>query len=287
MDFLRAIWGDDRPHLFGELRFIREGKVYQDWHPLTDQGLMEAEASAWDLNQAGWDSYYGVLPRIREGGKAEDVYQATTILWSDIDSKKYGEDGSQVAKEAALAALRRPALSPQIIVDSGGGYHAYWVLDREVGLEWASIIMKGIAKEVDGDHVQDAPRVLRVPGTFNWKRIPARPARILRFDLTHRYRPSDFNDYVPTPQAPRQHTARTHEGELVPEWMADLIVNGAPKGERSEAAFKVCIWLLRYGWQPDEIRQIFVSHPDGIGAKYVERGDRWLDYTITAAERAR
>ena len=285
IDFLEAIWGSDRPGLFGELRFIRDGKVHQAWFPLTRGGLEDAWAEVQTVNAAGWDAYYGVLPRIRFGGTADDVYQATTILWADIDSKQYGPDGAQAAKEAALAALRRPDLSPHIIVDSGGGYHAYWRLSKETSLPVASDIMKGIARQVGGDHVSDPPRVLRLPGSLNWKRGTPRPARILRLDLTTLYRPSDFSDYLQAPKQskpPVEGGARFERQDL-PDWLMELIKEGAPKGQRSERAFKAVIWLLRYGLRPDEIEDIFEAHPNGIGAKYHERGPKWLATTIAAA----
>lgn len=289
--FFATVWGENRPGLYGELRFIRRddgnGRVLQLFYPVTTQGLRDATDEIAKLNVQGWDAYYGVLPRIRRSGTAEDVYQGMNILWADLDSKSFGEDGTQDSKEAALAALRKPVLQPQIIVDSGGGYHAYWLLDREMDLEWGSLVMKGIAKQVNGDHVSDAPRVLRVPGSLNWKRESPRPARVLRFDIVGPfYRPADFSDYLEYSQPKQRTTSQVYDRQDLPDWLIQLCQQGAPKGQRSEAAFKAALWLAKYGQTDDEIRLMFALTPNGIGAKYAERGDNWLNRTIENARAA-
>jgi hypothetical protein len=51
----------------------------------------------------------------------------------------------------------------------------------------------------------------------------------------------------------------------------DLIQNGAPEGERSEA-FQKCVWhLAGQGWTIEEILEELARHPKGIGAKYGKR----------------
>jgi hypothetical protein len=51
----------------------------------------------------------------------------------------------------------------------------------------------------------------------------------------------------------------------------DVIRNGVPNGERSDA-FQRCVWhLAAKGWTADHIAEEFARHPHGIGAKYAER----------------
>jgi len=79
--------------------------------------------------------------------------------------------------------------------------------------------------------------------------------------------------------------------DLSPDIM-DLIANGAPKGERSEASQTVITALLRADASADDIRAVFVYF--AIGAKYREKGrsgdgvparqgDQWLATSIRNA----
>jgi hypothetical protein len=145
---------------------------------------------------------------------------------------------------------------------------------------------------VQGDSVWDAPRILRVPGTTNRKDpdLPV-PVRLVLWDVDRRYRIRDFDDLIPRAlDGPPPLGVGTwlfpREGDL-PIWLQDLIAEGAPKGERSEACFKVVLYLLRYGWTDEQILDVFESNPEGIGDKFRERsnGPRWLARTIKAARR--
>lgn len=279
IEFFDSVWravGE-----YGEFRFIRDGQVEQAFVELpwdaTDLGFV----SDWDRD--GWDCYFGVVPRMRRGGKASDCAPVTRTLWADVDAKRTG--GKGVALHTILSLIEQP----NIIVDSGHGYHAYWLLDRDTDMVDASLIMRGLARELHGDAVHDAPRVLRVPTTHNHKNGESLPVRVLRLDLTRYWRANDFESYVAVERSWPTVTRTVGERiEDVPVWLEDLIEGGAPRGGRSEAAFKVALWLLRYGWTPDQIVEVFASHPRGIGEKYVElerQGDRWLERTITAASR--
>lgn len=188
-DFLNAIWGDlEERQLFGELRLIRKGKVKQTFHELSTF----AESAAGVANLAGYDVYFGVMPRTREEGTADAVAPEGDVMWADFDGKAYPG-----GKADAFGALSSVAPVPQIIVDSGNGYHAYWLLDDLHPFAQVQPVMKGIEKEHGSDHCSDAARVLRVPGTHNHKDDILKDVRLVRFDLTgRRHRLSDFSHYV-------------------------------------------------------------------------------------------
>lgn len=286
--FLDVIW-PNKPDLFGEIRAIDPGSrsVLQYFIRLDDDRGRTAEEVGQDYQGQGLDVYFGVLPRTHRGGGAADVRSESDILWADIDAKHFNPDLG-IGKRGALAALRLGVV-PQILVDSGGGYHAYWLLDRSIDFDYAQVLMKGIARVAGGDAVYDRPRVLRLPGTLNRKREPLVEARILRFDLVRTYKPGDFDDLVVVNRTPRTEAHPFVPTAELPDWLLDLIKTGAPVGERSELAFKVCLWLVRFGRTDEEVEMVFQSTPDGIGAKYAEKksGPRWLAYTLKAArERA-
>lgn len=71
--------------------------------------------------------------------------------------------------------LRTLPYPPSVIIDSGGGYHCYWLLRNTVPLDATNrndvqVIQNGWVKMVGGDPgAADLRRVLRVPGTYNCK----------------------------------------------------------------------------------------------------------------------
>jgi len=125
-----------------------------------------------------------------EGGnlRKHDAFKVSCrVLWVDIDvgeGKHY--ETLREALRALLAASPGP-MTPQIVVDSGGGLHGYWVLDTAQSLaDWQSIAyrMKQWLQDqgVRGDLglTADSGRVLRLPGTANMKTGTARPCRVLK-----------------------------------------------------------------------------------------------------------
>jgi len=276
-EFLPLLWDDD-PGCFGEFRYIQGSRVYQEWVGIPDSyGPPDADTS--------WDVYFGVLPRLRMQGKAEDCVTETHVLWADVDAKNTGGKGPALQGLAGLLTV------PSIIVDSGHGYHGYWLLRDKVPVTQAQEAMRGLAREVRGDSVWDAPRIMRLPGTQNYKDDPPLPVRVVFFDLTKRYRLSDFDYYVKVEQSPsfKQRSFDTTDRSL-PVWLDDLIAHGPPPGsDRSAECFKVALWLTRYGWNTAQIEGVFAFHPEGIGAKYWEKGrdaSRWAKLTIHAAKEA-
>lgn len=104
--------------------------------------------------------FFGAAPRLRT-----DVDKVTRVtwLWVDVDSKQFGGDTE------AREALRQYAAPPTFVVYSGHGYHAYWQLMDPADPAQAESLMRAIAQQVGGDHTHDCTRLLRVPGTINYK----------------------------------------------------------------------------------------------------------------------
>jgi hypothetical protein len=297
-EFLDAIW--PKAAGFGELRFLGAGGPESRWVLLDDSRSTEAaiDVSISTGRRPREDCYFGVLPRLSRRGTSDNCAPTTTVLWADIDAKAFSLDCADSLaytetdeKARALRALNDFPLPPSIIVDTGHGYHAYWRLSQPATWGAARDAMKGIAKVVRGDAVYDAARIMRLPGTTNWKDTPVQ-ARVLRFDLLRTYTIGDFLDFMPQPEPEYIRTPSgafgppPRKGDL-PKWLTDLIREGVPFGQRSEACFKCCIWMLRFGWSYNEILDAFDSNPNGIGAKLREKGPRdgyrWFNRTYAAA----
>lgn len=78
-------------------------------------------------------------------------------------------------KERILSIVNEFDLPPSVIVDSGGGYHCYWLLQQTVPIDDANrseiqSTQQGWVRMLRADTgASDLRRVLRVPGTFNRK----------------------------------------------------------------------------------------------------------------------
>jgi hypothetical protein len=265
---------------FVEIRSIRDGKVRQ-WFSKDRQAAVDL---ALEQSDQGWDAYFGVLPRTDMLGDAEHITDATPVLWADLDAKVHGD------KQTALRALVRYRVPPSVVVDSGHGYHAYWKLKGAIRFALAQKAMKGIASQLKGDHVYDQARILRIPGTTNWKdpEHPV-PVRTVVFNTENTHRFGDFHYEVEqSEQRDRPPRYRTSWGtkvsiEELPGWLTELVRDGVPQGQRSEAAFKVMIKLAERGWSDAEIKAAFEQ--GGIGEKMREQrnGDRWFDHSMKKA----
>jgi len=87
------------------------------------------------------DTYFGVGLRgenfgeHRRGGNDDVV--AIPALWADIDilGPAHKETALPLAEDEALAFLDNLPLKPSIVVNSGHGLHAYWILDKPLVIE--------------------------------------------------------------------------------------------------------------------------------------------------------
>ena len=197
VEFFDTIWGPlgHASDLRGEIRAFPGAK--QSFLRTPDDAAFIAEEYV-----QTHDVYFGVLRRRGSVGTAEATVPATHVLWADFDAKNFA--GRKTGPGSAFAELANMRLTPHIIVDSGHGFHAYWLLDKEYEFTQAQIVMKGIERAHHSDHCSDAARILRVPGTFNFKDDIPLPVRIVRFDtFIHPYSLDAFQDYVYGPPAKR------------------------------------------------------------------------------------
>jgi hypothetical protein len=247
-DFFAAIWGelDGR---YGEIRALKDGKARSVFH----EESQFAEADALVLSTLGHDVYFGVLPRLEKDGKGSAIADTSRVIWADFDAKTY------VGKEQSFQAVASVAPEPQIVVDSGHGYHAYWLLDRDYPFEGVREVMKGIAVVTGADpKTHDKARILRVPGTENHKDpTEVLPVRLLRFNLmARRHRLSDFVGYAEAGMpAPRQAQRPTlAQDSVVTGWSRSS--ESAPKypdGTRNNSLAQVAGIMYARGLTEDEV----------------------------------
>ncbi len=153
------------------------------------------------------DIYVGCALRIRRRGRRQDI-APTPLLWADCDTPD------------ATTALARFQPPPSMIVASGSANgehrntHAYWQLTRTLTPDQIEQANRRLAAALGADpKCADPARILRVPGTLNFKHNPPRPVQLTTYNPIH-YRPLEILTALPplpTPQPkPKQPPTTEH-----------------------------------------------------------------------------
>ena len=104
-----------------EMRPINDRGSRPKFFDIEENGVSKALEYAEDL-VGEYHIFFGIQPRKIQSGRDDDVEQLITF-WSDIDAKDHGN-----SKKKAKKALENFELTPSLLIDSGNGYHAYWIL---------------------------------------------------------------------------------------------------------------------------------------------------------------
>jgi len=218
--------------------------------------------------------YFGANPREKAGGsKAGDVLLARCVF-ADFDK------GATL--DHALACIEAARLPhPTILVNSGGGIHAWWRLVEPL-LDMAAWTdrQKALAKALGSDRtVHDRPRIMRFPGTVNWK-YPEQPvARVAELHPERRY---GFDEVIPTLDLGMTNeeceaaeavasSSIAVEAEVEAGSMGDVsrrfIYSGRllPSGGRRETMFTVACDLKARGWDEDSATKVLMERMRQVG----------------------
>jgi hypothetical protein len=155
-----------------------DGKLIQKFYD-TVSAVID---TAYDLDSNGYDAYFALSTFEEPSSRKVDNVKELNSFFLDLDcgpSKDYPDQSS------AMVALRTfcatTGLPRPLMINSGRGIHAYWILDEAAGIDnWLPVADK--LKRTCAEHklfadpsvTADAARVLRIPGTHIIK-------------VTHRY----------------------------------------------------------------------------------------------------
>jgi hypothetical protein len=173
-DFLGVLYPNVPDKLWLELRCIHPetGEVRSFWaQPDNDKQRDAVMKQADKLNAEGYGVYFAPCLRCDKKGSAASAV-LVPALWVDVDC-----DGDQSKRDKELAKLREFDPAPSIIVDSGGGWHGYWLLDEPFQLDIdedkqrIAHILHGLFRVLDGDeaYVKSVASVMRLPDSINTK----------------------------------------------------------------------------------------------------------------------
>jgi hypothetical protein len=201
-------------------------------HDIRDPGWkddVERLARRWDAEKR--DVYLGVALRgcdlgsSKRGGKKDVV--ALPGFFADLDVGNAGHKGTtypptiQEAIKVLIAFREKGSPPPSLLVHTGGGLHAYWLFQEPLAITdvnrarvteelkaWQGRLI-AVAAETGYtlDNTADLARVLRLPGTNNWKTGEPRPVKILAGPAV-RY---SFEQLCSVPRAPTPAPSQTPE----------------------------------------------------------------------------
>lgn len=125
------------------------------------------------LNEEGYESYFTVNGFNSAYDNKKEQCTNLNAFFVDIDGRKSEEELDNIKK----------MLDPSFIIETKNGYHIYWLLDEEIykdevtEKEWNDAVDKwekieqSIVTKLNADPVvKDITRILRVPGTYYWKK---------------------------------------------------------------------------------------------------------------------
>jgi CHC2-type zinc finger protein/DNA primase RepB-like protein len=153
--YLNCLYGAEPRGAYVELRGKRPGGGMDQ--TFIEVGEVERIATVIRRVGAKTDLYVGVCPRSRREGTRAAVENAH-VLWVDADTPE------------SIEALRAFRPRPSLVIGSGHGLHAYWSLVEPIGPDEVEQANRKLAHRLRADaRATDAARILRPPGTFNFK----------------------------------------------------------------------------------------------------------------------
>jgi len=180
---------------------IKNGRTTQRFYQTIDNVVEAAN----NLDHDGYDAYFALATfGDNTSRKADNVLQLKS-LFLDLDC---GEGKPYPTQHEAIKALQEFCKTlhvpkPSMVVNSGRGVHVYWTLDRGYARdEWLPVAEKlkaacaQVGLHADPAVTADAARILRIPGTHNYKGTPPHAVSVFRgTDLV--YKLHEFAEALP------------------------------------------------------------------------------------------
>ena len=195
----------------------------------------------WLVNNK-FDAYFGCAKYGDANHRKHSNAEYFRALWMDIDCgpEKAAPDANGKIKgyidqstglQAVAAFCKKNALPRPIIVDSGYGLHFYWVLSETLRRNvWDSLSksLRDLALK-DGlivdTAVFEASRVLRVPGTYNYKKDEPASVQV----ISDRYEVKGYEEWKALLNAPEPEEERDFIPRRLSPLMESMLENRAKR----------------------------------------------------------
>jgi hypothetical protein len=177
---------------------LKGGPPVQSFHETRDEVDIEAQ----HLMDSGHDVYFALAKFETTASRKKENVKLLRAFWVDIDcgetkavvDEKTGRSDGYIDQVTAIQELVKfcelVGLPIPLLVNSGRGIHAYWPLDRDVTrAEWEPVA-KRLAqlctthKLYADPSVFEVSRILRIPGTLNFKADPPLQVEMISDEVT-------------------------------------------------------------------------------------------------------
>ena len=311
--FLEA-WSPSGPWVLTSI--IPDGKTTT----ATFQGTEAGRTSVCDWinrRQGSQNIYFTVNPVMNSTCSKPTKADVRGMIALHVDIDPRAGENLATERNRALNLLQEFKPQPTVIIDSGGGYQAFWMFDRVyetnghpekiAELEAYNIQLETI---LGADSCHNIDRIMRLPGTVNVPnarkvqkgRKPA-PTRVVQADWQRRYRLEDFTPAVRKHAGSDGRTAASAIRSVAVAESVDvsklplsdrvkaLIVNGTDPDEpgrwadRSRLVLHVLCEMIRADL-PEGVMKAIILDPDlGISAHVREQkgAERYADRQIQRA----
>ena len=186
LDFLAAVLPSSGLYCAAEFTSAKKEHVFVNT-------IDELLAAANRLAAEKKDAYFALANFKETGSREAENANSMRALFIDIDLVYKGKVIYE-NRESAVAAFEKfmtdtgmSELGLPFVLSSGGGFHVYWPFDEEVPIaQWKPVaenfkrLCKQEGLEIDWGCTANPAIVLRVPGTFNFKKDKPRPVKILQ-----------------------------------------------------------------------------------------------------------
>ena len=149
--------------------------------------IEQAEKEIDSLLEKNYDAYYACAKYESKSTRTKDNAKFFKAFWLDVDCGAGKHYENQAEGIAALKDFCNATKLPRpTVVNSGRGVHVYWTLNETIGKEeWKAVAetLKALCNThdfvADPAVTADEARILRVPGTLNFKTDPPAEVSVL------------------------------------------------------------------------------------------------------------
>lgn len=255
-------------------------------------------------------AFIGICPRLEirshetfgyELASTNNGISQSAVVWLDIDAKDIVPDNISDGKKQILSTIKSfLPIQPSVLLDSGNGMHAYFLLDKPYPIDLVTEICWRLVHfiQIADQACTNASRILRAPMSVNRKnRNHLKQTGFRKID-GHRY---TLDDFAFLPQADKtkplvlKRIDYSKEDVLSREGLEEILKRcderlldkltiptiaeyqekyGRAGSDRTRSGRDIhCICqMVKSGFSPNEIMSVFFHLSVGVGEKFHEKG---------------
>lgn len=182
---LRLIWDpkEDRE----DKRKNKNLKIYKHWFTLNE--LLQSIDYLKGRNEEEYNIFFGVNPRKESRTSGDNNVKFCRCFFADFDDVEEDATADTIEKIISDKGIALPTL----IVQSGHGFHVYWLLSKKLSpKKWSKPQTDLVAILKADSRTKNLERILRLPGFLNVKKKPFPECKIVKINESNIYNTDVF-----------------------------------------------------------------------------------------------